>query len=41
MTKLSNPFNYDPFGMITVGRGWEVGSGYRYGFNGQEQDDEV
>ncbi|MFZ1634304.1 MAG: RHS repeat-associated core domain-containing protein [Chitinophagales bacterium] len=33
--------DYDPFGMITVGRNWDVGSGYRYGFNGKEQDDEV
>lgn len=27
--------------MITFGRSWEVGSEYRYGFNGHEQDDEV
>jgi len=27
--------------MITFGRSWEAGSDYRYGFNTQEQDDEV
>jgi len=27
--------------MLTVGRNWSVGSEYRYGFNGKEQDDEV
>lgn len=32
---------YDPFGMELVGRNWEAASGYRYGFNGKEQDDEV
>jgi len=32
---------YDSFGMITVGRSWSGGSEYRYGFNTQEQDDEV
>ncbi len=32
---------YDPFGMTLVGRAWSSGSEYRYGFNGQEQDDEV
>ena len=26
---------------ITVGRSWEVGSEYRYGFNGQKQDDDI
>ena len=45
MSNLANDikvgFNYDPFGMITFGRSWEVGSEYRYGFNTQEQDDEV
>lgn len=34
-------FSYDPFGMITVGRSWEVGSEYRYGFNSQEQDNDI
>ncbi len=33
--------NYDPGGMLLVGRSWESGSGYRYGFNGKEQDDDV
>jgi len=27
--------------MLTVGRSWSVGSEYRYGFNGKEQDDEI
>ena len=32
-----------PFGMLTPGRSWEIGSGegYRFGFNNQEQVDEV
>jgi len=33
--------DYDPFGMLTVGRSWSGGSEYRFGFNSQEQDDEV
>ena len=33
--------DYDPFGMITVGRSWEAGSEYRYGFNGKESDKET
>ncbi len=33
--------DYDPFGMALVGRNWSLGSEYRYGFNGQEQDDEI
>ena len=31
----------DPFGTTLEGRNWNVGSEYRYGFNKQEQDDEV
>ncbi len=38
---FSSTFNYDPFGSVLVGRSWSGGSEYRYGFNGQEQDDEV
>jgi len=38
---VSITFSYDPFGMLLVGRSWSVGSEYRYGFNGKEQDDEV
>lgn len=34
-------FSYDPFGMITLGRSWDVGSEYRYGFNGNERVDEI
>jgi len=33
--------DYDPFGMLLVGRTFESGSGYRYGFNGKESDDET
>jgi len=38
---VSSRLNYDPFGMLTVGRSWSGGSEYRYGFNGKEQDDET
>ena len=40
-TFVSSQLDYDSFGMITVGRSWSVGSGFRYGFNGMENDDEV
>jgi len=40
-TNISSRLDYNPFGMLTVGRSWSVGSEYRYGFNTQEQDDEV
>ena len=40
-TNVSNKTHHDPFGMLLVGRNWEGGSEYRYGFNTQEQDDEV
>ncbi|MFZ1824122.1 MAG: RHS repeat-associated core domain-containing protein [Chitinophagales bacterium] len=33
--------DYYPFGMLTPGRNWSTGSEYRFGFNGQEQDDEI
>jgi RHS repeat-associated protein len=39
--KLSVTFDYDPFGMMLSGRNWEVGSEYRYGFNGKESDSET
>ena len=32
--------SYYPFGMMMPGRGWQAG-GYRYGFNGKENDNEV
>ncbi|MBK6730661.1 MAG: hypothetical protein IPG60_06720 [Bacteroidetes bacterium] len=35
---LPHPY---PFGMLTPGRNWSTGSEYRFGFNGQEQDDEI
>lgn len=28
--------DYDPFGMILVGRSWQAGSTYQCGFNGKE-----
>jgi RHS repeat-associated protein len=35
--------DYTPFGSIMIGRSFESGvdSGYRYGFNGKEGDDEI
>jgi len=33
--------DYDPFGMVTVGRSWSVGSEYRYGWQNQERVDEI
>ena len=32
---------HDPFGMLLVGRNWEGGSEYRFGFNGKESDKET
>ena len=39
--KVSGIKAHDPFGMLLVGRNWEGGSEYRYGFNGKESDDEI
>lgn len=33
--------DYYPFGMVMVGRSWNGGDRYRYGFNGKENDKEV
>jgi RHS repeat-associated protein len=33
--------DYTPFGMMQVGRSWNAGGGYRYGFNGKENDNEA
>ena len=34
--------DYYPFGMLQPGRSYvEAGTGYRYGFNGQEKDDDI
>ena len=33
--------DYDPFGMLLSGRNWSTGSGYRYGFNGKEKDNDI
>lgn len=30
--------HYYPFGMVTLGRSFEAGDGYRFGFNGKETD---
>ncbi|MBK7034873.1 MAG: RHS repeat-associated core domain-containing protein [Bacteroidetes bacterium] len=38
---INEVWGYDPFGMGIVGRDWQVGSGYRYGFNGKERDPET
>jgi len=32
--------NLIKFGVVLEGRSWSAGSGYRYGFNGKEKDDE-
>ncbi len=43
LSKLSDLslVNYNPFGMVLVGRSWRPGSEYRYGFNGKEDDPET
>ena len=33
--------DYYPFGMVMPGRSYTAGTGYRYGFNGKENDNEV
>ncbi len=33
--------DYAPFGMQMVGRKWSLSGGYRYGFNGKENDNEI
>ena len=38
--KSFNNQHHDPFGMLLVGRNWEGGSEYRYGFQNQELDNE-
>ena len=38
---ISKYIAHDPFGMLLVGRNWEGGSEYRYGFNGKESDKET
>lgn len=40
-SNTSSQKDYDPFGMITVGRSWKAGSEYRYAFNGKESDSET
>lgn len=37
---LSSANTYYPFGMLMPERNWST-DGYRYGFNGQEKDDEI
>ena len=39
--KVSGIKAHDPFGMLLVGRNWEGGSEYRFGFNGKESDKET
>lgn len=38
---VSNKTRHDPFGMLLVGRNWEGGSEYRFGFNGKENTDDI
>lgn len=40
IVRLSS-LNYYPFGMVTLGRSFAAGSGYRFGFNGKESDAET
>ncbi len=40
-TSTLSIFRYGPFGMALEGRNWSVGSEYRYGFNGMENDNEI
>ncbi len=37
---VTNSLIHDSFGMITLGRSWEVGTEYRYGFDGKEKQKE-
>ncbi len=39
-TYIASSQDYYPFGMIMNGRNWNT-SGYRFGFNGQEKDNEI
>ncbi|MBK6730812.1 MAG: hypothetical protein IPG60_07560 [Bacteroidetes bacterium] len=39
-SNFSSP-HHNPFGMLTPGRNWNVGSEYRFGFNGKEGDSET
>ena len=38
---FSGNVDYYPFGMVTPGRSYSAGSGYRFGFNGKESDPEL
>lgn len=38
---FSGNVDYYPFGMVTPGRSYSAGSGYRFGFNGKESDSET
>ena len=40
-TYITSLQHNQPFGMLLEGRNWAAGSEYKYGFNTQEQDDEV
>ena len=39
--KAPSTLDFDPFGMLLVGRNWELGNNYRYEFNGKESDTET
>ena len=38
---FSGNVDYYPFGMVTPGRSYSAGSGYRFGFNGKESDNQL
>jgi len=40
-TNTSSALDYSSFGMGMVGRNWQAGSEYRFGYNGMENDDET
>ena len=41
MSDVTSYSDYFPFGSVKPGRNGSVGIGYKYGFNGQESDDEI
>ncbi len=41
VANVLNSQDYYPFGMVMPGRSFQGSDGYRYGFQGQEQDDEI
>ena len=40
-TYITSLQHHHPFGMMMLGRNWETGSDYKFGFNGKESDSET